>query len=701
MCDHTIRYDLSIRTGRKVFCLVRLWTKRYQSVSSGSLQIAAGHELTGQMATPLLPPPPRSAGATPIPRTRDQPGQDLLSSSPTELDNPLFPVQAPQEKSNNSKQESPEADVSFGSFTSGKSIPVPGRRPVLDNRHQASQDPLDSSDLLGSMDDGEQQMTVPTAQQHGSLLGGSTGPARHHLSTVPHNIPISSLHSQGLHPTTGLSRTNSLGINSGSFSGGGDHLINEIDAFLKAEQTHHDSPPPAKPSSPKSTSRPPPLSSSPITSYFHKHGQSPPHRPPRRLSYVHSSAGPSSPPAVSPISSLRHHGNDPVHTHSHKPPNSSVHPYEGLDHLDNLDEFGQWHVGSPSKDRRYESYDWGTPAKEVDNKDAPTLFGQTVDLMRSLSTNDHTKVSGRRSSEQSPDRQKRHSPSQSMRKGSRESKSNMDSVKDGTLPGVYPDPRKSQEVRDTQDKRGVNRSTSNSSQPEDKSNPSPASQSHSLLSEGAKGVSGIVNALGHLAARSAAVKPKSKWRTVMGPSTFSPPTSASKDHWNEYVTSASASGLGSMPGTFPSEHAFDDGVHREDNRTPTSQPIEITHHTPFDLNPATQNNQTVYIPGTSVPIHPTGSYTPAAPTGAPGYKSAGYVGATSGNRPRNDWAGTKLVGRREGNLKVLDEKVADVVSFSMFQSTLSRHLWLTIVSLTAETESASPTKTIQQMDSTL
>jgi hypothetical protein len=109
------------------------------------------------------------------------------------------------------------------------------------------------------------------------------------------------------------------------------------------------------------------------------------------------------------------------------------------------------------------------------------------------------------------------------------------------------------------------------------------------------------------------------------------------------------------------------GVGQEmDRPTPTAQPIEITHHTPFNLN-SSANQHSVYIPGTNTIIQPTGSYMPAPPSGAPGFRNE-QVGVWQGDKSqrRDDWGGTKLVGRREGTFQVLDDHAADAVRNKAF-----------------------------------
>lgn len=137
------------------------------------------------------------------------------------------------------------------------------------------------------------------------------------------------------------------------------------------------------------------------------------------------------------------------------------------------------------------------------------------------------------------------------------------------------------------------------------------------------------------------LKAKSKWKTVLGPGTFHLPS----------------------PGvpTGYALHGFDDPSLGEVTPTPTARPISITHASPFAATPAA-------TPGsTSTLGNPF--YNPLS--GAPGFSRADtYLGAS---RPREEvpmperkeeqreWTGTRLVGRREGTVVVLDEDAADAV----------------------------------------
>ncbi|KAH8081161.1 TLD-domain-containing protein [Filobasidium floriforme] len=118
-----------------------------------------------------------------------------------------------------------------------------------------------------------------------------------------------------------------------------------------------------------------------------------------------------------------------------------------------------------------------------------------------------------------------------------------------------------------------------------------------------------------------------------------------------------------------------------DRPTPTAQPIEITHHTPFNLN-SSANQHSVYIPGTNTIIQPTGSYMPAPPSGAPGFRNE-QVGVWQGDKSqrRDDWGGTKLVGRREGTFQVLDDHAADALRPNLPARQRLSNTWTLLFSL--------------------
>lgn len=138
-------------------------------------------------------------------------------------------------------------------------------------------------------------------------------------------------------------------------------------------------------------------------------------------------------------------------------------------------------------------------------------------------------------------------------------------------------------------------------QPESQSQPTSGGLRKLGLSLGAKAGQGI----------------KSRWKTVMGPSTFQPA---------------------------PDLDFFGGGDNAA--RSPTSMPIEVSHQTPFFRSE----------PGAYVP-----------PTGAPGFdgrekaqrrwrEEQGISASSSGT---DEWNGTRLVGRRDTTHGVLDEHDAD------------------------------------------
>ena len=167
----------------------------------------------------------------------------------------------------------------------------------------------------------------------------------------------------------------------------------------------------------------------------------------------------------------------------------------------------------------------------------------------------------------------------------------------------------------------------------------------------------------------------------MGPSTFSPPSSGSRNDPYAYASQTqpgtphgrigsgdSFGPTGGRSNSGPIPRLSSDDFGEFDRPTMNAQPIEITHHTPFNLGSSTQ--QTVYIPGTNTAIHPSGAYYASPPTGAPGFRpgDSGWEGSMMGDdrtKRRDDWSGTKLLGRKEGTVEVMDEHVADAVSVDM------------------------------------
>lgn len=155
----------------------------------------------------------------------------------------------------------------------------------------------------------------------------------------------------------------------------------------------------------------------------------------------------------------------------------------------------------------------------------------------------------------------------------------------------------------------------------------PESQPSAIGGGGAGGLRKLGLSLGAKAGQGI----KSRWKTVMGPSTFQPAMSA-------------GGGL----------DIFGDDAAAA--RSPTSMPIEVSHQTPFFRNDpyAFSSSAAAYVP----------------PTGAPGFdgreraqrqwredhRQATTSGSSSGNE---DWSGTRLVGRRDTTHGVLDEHGAD------------------------------------------
>lgn len=149
------------------------------------------------------------------------------------------------------------------------------------------------------------------------------------------------------------------------------------------------------------------------------------------------------------------------------------------------------------------------------------------------------------------------------------------------------------------------------------------------------------------------LKAKSKWKTVVGPSTFHPHSPAG------------------IP-TGYALHGFDEpGLAAELTPTPTAKPIAITHASPFAVTPSA-------TPGTSALVNPY--YNPLS--GAPGFSRSDTFLASS--RPReesvpperseeaqSEWRGTLLLGRREGTDVVLDQDAADAVCRGMAESVSS------------------------------
>jgi hypothetical protein len=140
------------------------------------------------------------------------------------------------------------------------------------------------------------------------------------------------------------------------------------------------------------------------------------------------------------------------------------------------------------------------------------------------------------------------------------------------------------------------------------------------------------------------LKAKSKWKTVLGPGTFHPPSPG-------------------IPTGYSLHRGNDDSPDLAP--TPTAKPISITHASPF----AAAVGGTPAATPSSASTLGNPFYNPLS--GAPGFSRADtYLGAS---RPRvgtpvsergeeqREWKGTRLVGRREGTDVVLDEDAADAV----------------------------------------
>jgi hypothetical protein len=629
---------------------------------------------------PLLPPPPRSSNPSSRSNTPRPPDRDLLSSSPPRLAEPLFPISSSSNQGTNSSSQQDQGDTSFGSFTDATFTGHAGHPPhhgqIPFNSRKASHDPLndgrrqiqDEHDLLGSF--GDEAEPGPSTKS-GAGLGAAQGMG----------MGLSLLSGSKLIPTAHPRET----FTSNNIPLGQQDLLGEIDALLEAER-------PAQ-ATLGSNAAQPSLSTSPLRSTNTTNPVTHPHAPPRRLSHFPSHSGPSSPPAISPISSYSFRG---------KSPTGDTAETEGLD------DFGTWASASGSA-----SGSGAGPSASgsiSSRNDTPGAFRETVDRMRRLSFDREGKSSS--SPETSRDARstsgagaqtvnlgrkpswlgrttgmvgsfpvKRQVSAGSNGNGEKTTSKASGFEEEGGAdlgftdePGVYSD--KTQPV--------PTRNQPSGQHPEGN-----AASSSTLLAEGTRRMTGLVHALGTLATKTASTKPKSKWRTVMGPSTFTPPTQGRSD---PYFPSnhAGGSSSGSMG---PDQHAgtwgrsssgyMDDfmGVGQEmDRPTPTAQPIEITHHTPFNLN-SSANQHSVYIPGTNTIIQPTGSYMPAPPSGAPGFRNE-QVGVWQGDKSqrRDDWGGTKLVGRREGTFQVLDDHAADAVrnkAFSLSRRSIQADSWAT------------------------
>lgn len=587
-------------------------------------------------------------------------------------------------------------DTSFGSFTNAQA------HQRYTHGRQASTDPLfhtrpgeKEQDLLGSFSEPDPPLG-PSSGGHDILAaGGAVKPVKSLLSDQPLHPGPSLMDSQW--PTKG--NFGSVGVKGG---GGGDRdLLSEIDRFLAFEGTGASNATSSNNNKtfgdnldPFASFTSPSASAS--TSTVHQRPAPHPHLPPRRLSNIpQNPSGASSSPSVSPISSFSFRGrrkdqggDDLV--------DASGTPGAG-DGFEGFDDFGNWEGGGPNDLGASGS---GTPSAQaqagqsggqVGEEDRSSgfvgpPFKETMDRMRRLSFSRSTIggfVSGavgafpvkkedstrRRSSGAGAEDEKGEHAIGKGEAGYRDGYEDEDHLGQGKLheePGAYDAGARPEDV-------------------------TPQRPTTTLISEGTKRMTGLVHALGSLAAKTTTAataaaaastsKPKSKWRTVMGPSTFSPPSSGSRIDPYAY---ASQTQPGTPHGRIGSGDSFgptwgrsnsgpiprlsSDDFGDFDRPTMNAQSIEITHHTPFNLGSSTQ--QTVYIPGTNTAIHPSGAYYASPPTGAPGFRpgDSGWEGSMMGDdrtKRRDDWSGTKLLGRKEGTVEVMDEHVADAVSVDM------------------------------------
>ncbi len=149
---------------------------------------------------------------------------------------------------------------------------------------------------------------------------------------------------------------------------------------------------------------------------------------------------------------------------------------------------------------------------------------------------------------------------------------------------------------------------------------------------------------------------KSKWKTVLGPGTFTP------SRFDAFAPSSSAPGGPASLGGFSQREL--------DAPSATAAPIETTHHTPFARHSSSWLNYRL-APGAGAG---PGSYVP--PSGAPGFVPAhadadgnGWGGRVEDVKEKGEWSGTRLLGRREGTYEVLDADAADAVRGSVRGST--------------------------------
>lgn len=462
-------------------------------------------------------------------------------------------------------------------------------------------------------------------------------------------------------------------------------LLGEIDAFLSAERG------PSQVTTNTTTSSSSRPSGQPTQ----------PRQPPRRLSQL--SIGASSPPAISPISSLSFRGKNGLGM-TRTSSNASDPQASQNDGWEGLDDFGAWATAGAGASGM-EGMKGFTPALPADvgsltassssstkprDQDPPRL--DLMERMRRLSFDRPASSSsssanartGTNSTGASVGSQAQNQ-SQTVNLGRKPSWLSGRSGMVGSFPvkkagsnGSGPGPSEQEKTVAT-GHTGYTEFGGLTDEPggyEDKpvalSNQEAQGQAgpgpSSMLAEGTKRMTGLVHALGTLASKTASAKPKSKWRTVMGPGTFSPPTQVKGDPYfsnnnpgGSVSTGSDHAGIGTW-GRSSSGYMDEFNSHEPDRPTLTAQPIEITHHNPFNLGPTANNQHSVFIPGTNMTIHPTGSYMPAPPTGAPGFRGEQTVGwEADRSQRRDDWGGTKLVGRREGTVPVLDNHAADAV----------------------------------------
>ena len=144
------------------------------------------------------------------------------------------------------------------------------------------------------------------------------------------------------------------------------------------------------------------------------------------------------------------------------------------------------------------------------------------------------------------------------------------------------------------------------------------------------------------------LKAKSKWKTVLGPSTFHPPTPAAVPLPSGYAL-----------------HGWSDEALAAP--TSTAKPISISHQSPFAPGPGVGTPATASASSHSTVPVSLGNPFANPLSGAPGFRREdAYLGSTrpardEAEKEEREWRGTRLVGRREGTDAVLDEDAADAV----------------------------------------